>query len=682
MQWFKNLSIRTKVLSSFVFVAMIVGLVGYTGVTSIGTRMSIGFTVAGMIAALLIGFFLSQIICKPINRLADVAERLSVGDMNVQVEAGSKDEIGMLMVSFQKIIKALQGLEAESKELTKAAVEGNLTMRGGVGKFQGGYKQIVEGFNRTMDTLVGQLDLVPAPVLIVDKDFGIRYINKVGASLTGLSQQALTGTKCYDHFKTPDCRTDRCATGQCMQRGHDVSAETDAHPLGLNLDISYTGVPIKDMDGKIVAALEFITDLTAIKSASRLAKKQADYQTAEVEKLVLNLGKVAAGSLDVDTAMAPVDDDTREVGVNFTKINEGLGKTVKAIAEVTNIATEIAGGNLTVSVQERSPEDKLMQAMSKMAGGLIEIVANIQGVAHQVMSGSEELSAGAEELSQGATEQSSAVEEVSASMEEMAANIKQNADNAQQTEKMAIKAAEDGKGGGAAVAATVTAMKEIASKISIIEEIARQTNLLALNAAIEAARAGEHGKGFAVVASEVRKLAERSQEAAGEINELAKSSVGVAEKAGSMLAKIVPDIQKTADLVQEINAASNEQTLGADQINRAVQQLDQVIQQNASASEEMASTSEELLSQAEQLISTISFFKIGNEAASAVTRRDSSKGVKKVKTPAGRVAQPGHVAQAKAGFGHEERKSKGMALNLSKGANGGTDREDEYFEQY
>ncbi|MFZ0930206.1 MAG: methyl-accepting chemotaxis protein [Syntrophobacteraceae bacterium] len=678
MQLYKNLSVRTRILSSFVFVAMIAGLVGYTGVINMGTRMSIGLTVAGMIAILLIGFFLSQIIWKPINRLADVAEKLSVGDMNVQVEAGSKDEIGMLMVSFQKIIKALCGLDAESKELTKAAVEGELSVRGGVDKFQGGYKQIIEGFNKTMDTLVGQLDLVPAPALIVDRDFGIRYINKVGASLTGLSQQALIGARCYDHFKTPDCRTDRCATGQCMQRGHEVTAETDAHPKGMHLDISYTGVPIKDMDGKVVAALEFITDLTAIKSASRLAKKQADYQAAEVEKLVLNLGKVAGGSLDVDTATAPVDDDTRSVGVNFTKINEALGKTVKAMNEVTNIATEIAAGNLTVSVQERSSEDKLMQAMSKMAAGLTEIVVNIQGVANQVMNGSEELSASAEALSQGATEQSSAVEEVSASMEEMAANIKQNSDNAQQTEKMAIKAAEDAKEGGSAVGETVAAMKEIASKISIIEEIARQTNLLALNAAIEAARAGEHGKGFAVVASEVRKLAERSQEAAGEINELAKSSVGVAEKAGSMLAKIVPDIQKTADLVQEINAASNEQTSGAAQINRAVQQLDQVIQQNASASEEMASTSGELLSQAEQLISTISFFKIGNEAASAVTHRDLARGVKKVKTPSVKV----HGANAKAGSGHDEHKSKGIALKLSKGANGGSDREDEQFEQY
>jgi methyl-accepting chemotaxis protein len=213
-------------------------------------------------------------------------------------------------------------------------------------------------------------------------------------------------------------------------------------------------------------------------------------------------------------------------------------------------------------------------------------------------------------MSQGATEQAAAAEEASSSMEQMSSNIRQNADNAMQTEKIAVKSADGARQGGTAVNETVHAMKEIANKISIIEEIARQTNLLALNAAIEAARAGEHGKGFAVVASEVRKLAERSQKAAAEISELSASSVEVAERAGALLGQMVPDIQKTAELVQEINAASREQDLGAGQINKAIQQLDQVIQQNASSSEEMASTAEELSSQAEQLQSAIAFFRV------------------------------------------------------------------------
>jgi len=208
-------------------------------------------------------------------------------------------------------------------------------------------------------------------------------------------------------------------------------------------------------------------------------------------------------------------------------------------------------------------------------------------------------------------------------MEEMAASIQQNADNARQTEKLASKAAEDAKASGSAVNKTVQAMKEVAGKISIIEEIARKTDLLALNAAVEAARAGEHGKGFAVVASEVRKLAERSQTAAAEISSLTVDGVRTAEGAGQLLAKLVPDIQKTAELVHEISAASAEQNTGASQINKAIQQLDQVIQQNAAASEQMASSSEELSSQAEMLQSSVGFFKLNDAPRAQIisTRR-------------------------------------------------------------
>jgi methyl-accepting chemotaxis protein len=242
-------------------------------------------------------------------------------------------------------------------------------------------------------------------------------------------------------------------------------------------------------------------------------------------------------------------------------------------------------------------------------------------------------------------------------MEEMSSNIRQNADNAIQTEKIAVKSSADAEDGGKAVMQTVTAMKAIAGKINIIEEIARQTNLLALNAAIEAARAGEHGKGFAVVASEVRKLAERSQRAAAEIGELSSSSVEVAEKAGEMLSRMVPDIQKTAGLVQEISASCREQDTGAEQINKAMQQLDQVIQQNASASEEMASTSEELSSQAEQLQAAIAFFKLGD---AGIVRNNARKPKSTAVKPLARKAAPsgqlhlGHAKQAGANLDMQE----------------------------
>lgn len=289
----------------------------------------------------------------------------------------------------------------------------------------------------------------------------------------------------------------------------------------------------------------------------------------------------------------------------------GLIRPLEAAVKVSN---KLAKGDLTseIRVTNKDETGRLLQAMQVMIKDLGGVVGEVRSATNNVASGSEEISSASQSLSQGSTEQAASIEEVSASMEEMGSSVKQNADNAQQTESIAQQASQDAQKGGAAVGQAVDAMKNIAEKISIIEEIARQTNLLALNAAIEAARAGEHGKGFAVVAAEVRKLAERSGIAANEISDLSASSVEVAEEAGEMLNKLVPDIQKTADLVQEITAASNEQTSGIGQITDAIQQLDQVIQQNASAAEEMASTSEELSSQAQQLSDTMGFFTLGS----------------------------------------------------------------------
>jgi len=286
---------------------------------------------------------------------------------------------------------------------------------------------------------------------------------------------------------------------------------------------------------------------------------------------------------------------------------------VLPMQEAVEASNRMAKGDLTMDITVRSRDEvgQLSAAMANMLKELRTVVGNVSRASEQVAAGSEELSSSSVEMAQGATKQASAVEMVSASMEQMTSSIEQNADNAQTTNSMTNQAAVDTEQGGKAVAKTVDAMKQIAEKISIIEDIARQTNLLALNAAIEAARAGEHGKGFAVVAAEVRKLAERSGSSAAEISELSISSVQVAEEAGKLLGKIVPDIQKTADLVQEISAATNEQNEGGIQVNKAIHEMDKVIQQNAAASEQVASTAEELSAQAVQLQKVMQFFKIG-----------------------------------------------------------------------
>jgi methyl-accepting chemotaxis protein len=332
---------------------------------------------------------------------------------------------------------------------------------------------------------------------------------------------------------------------------------------------------------------------------------------AEIVKVANN---IAIGDLDQDIAISQKD----EIGV----LAEAMRNMVSNLKATVRVAEQIAQGDLTASVNILSEKDTLGQSLATMVAKLNEMVGDVQNVANNVATGSQALSSSSEEMSQGTTEQASSIEEVSSSIEQMAANIRQNADNAIQTEKIAVKAAEGAREGGKAVAQTVTSMQTIAKKISIVEEIARQTHMLSLNATIEAAKAQESGKGFAVVASEVRSLAERSRTAAEEINELASSSVAIAEAAGTMLTRLVPDIQKTAELVQEISAASNEQSSGTEQINKAIQQLDQVIQQNASVSEEMAATAEELAAQAEHLRDTTAFFKVQEAARKSLERED------------------------------------------------------------
>ncbi len=293
---------------------------------------------------------------------------------------------------------------------------------------------------------------------------------------------------------------------------------------------------------------------------------------------------------------------------------ETLNRMTANLRTTARVADTIAGGDLSVEPKLLSDEDALGLALQRMSHKLRAIVGDALAAATQVSTGSGQLSAASHEVSTGANEQAASAEEVSSSMEEMAANIKQNADNAARTEQIARRSWTDAQASGAAVSRAVEAMQTIAEKIVFVQDIARQTDLLALNAAIEAARAGEHGKGFAVVASEVRKLAERSHSAAAEIGALSSQTVEAAGEARAMLAKLVPDIKKTAELVEEISAACREQDIGANQVNQAIQQLDKVIQQNAGAAEEMSATSESLSGQAEHLQASIAFFRIDGKA--------------------------------------------------------------------
>ena len=356
------------------------------------------------------------------------------------------------------------------------------------------------------------------------------------------------------------------------------------------------------------------------------------------------------------------------LGLMVTRsITTGINKGV-AFVEV------VSQGDLSIEAEESLLERKdeigaLSRAMQNMVDKLKVVMTNILTGSESISSASLQLSSTSQQMSQGASEQASSAEEVSASMEQMSANIQQNTDNALGAEKISLAGTERISKSNEAAQMSINSMREIADKVSIISDIAFQTNILALNAAVEAARAGEQGRGFAVVAAEVRKLAERSKVAAEEIARISKNGVLLSDEAGKMLELVVPDIQKTAKLVQEIAAASIEQNSGADQVNTALQQLNQVTQQNAAASEEMATASEELSSQAEQLKEIISYFKIEKHTAKKTFADLSQKFTSKPSVP--------HTLHKKSVTKHVERPaSKGVDYKMAEATS------DAAFEKY
>ncbi|MEW6520255.1 MAG: methyl-accepting chemotaxis protein [Thermodesulfobacteriota bacterium] len=605
----------------------------------INNTMNLAMTMAAVAVLLAVGFtlLLTRSITKPLYEAVAVANSLAEGDMNAKIVSSSKDETGMLLSSMQKMMDAIKALVADARLLAEAAVAGNLATRADAARHQGDFQRIVTGVNQTLDAVIGPL--------------------KVAAEYV-----------------------DRISKGDIPPRITDnYNGDFNEIKLNLNNCILIMNSLLSETNMVVKAAADGELDKRANAELFVGGWKDLVVGVNNIVNNIVNPLMMTAEYVDkvAKGIMPPVI--TSEYKGQYNLIKANMNILIDAISHITANAREVARGNLMVELKKRSNEDELMESLQSMVEKLKEVVLEVQASADNVAAGSQELSASAQEMSQGATEQAAAAEEASASMEQMSSNIRQNADNALQTEKIAIKSASDAQEGGKAVNQTVGAMKDIAGKISIIEEIARQTNLLALNAAIEAARAGEHGKGFAVVASEVRKLAERSQKAAAEISELSSASVEVAEIAGDKLSKMLPDIQKTAELVQEISAASREQDSGAEQINKAIQQLDQVIQQNAGATEEMSSTAEELSSQAEQLQSVVAFFRIdsqGGRGSAHGARAGAGRQVHgrpqiahvKPASPGRRAPSPGAGAAA-----------KGINLQMD---NGQGDELDNSFEKY
>jgi methyl-accepting chemotaxis protein len=654
-------------------------------------------------------------------------DQISKGNIPEKITDNYNGDFNTIKSNLNQCVDAVNALVADTNVLAKAAVEGKLATRADAGKHHGDFRKIVQGVNDTLDAVINPLNVSAKYVDLISKgnippkitdsyngDFNtiknnlnqcIDAVNALVADTIVLAKAAVDGK-----LATRADATQHQGDFRKIVQGVNETLDAVINPLNVSATyvdrISRGSIPAKitdtyngdfntiknNLNQCIEAVNLLVADANLLSKAAvdgKLAtradasKHQGDYRKIvqgvnETLDAVINPLNVAANYVDRISKGDVPSKISDSYNGDFNTIKNNLNVLIEAMDKVTKVAQDIAGGNLMVEVRERSEKDELMKALAAMVKRLSDVVVEVKGSADNVASGSQQMSASSEQLSQGATEQASSIQEVSSSMEQMSSNIKQNADNATQTEKIALKAAADAKEGGEAVSQTVEAMKQIASKISIIEEIARQTNLLALNAAIEAARAGEHGKGFAVVASEVRKLAERSQKAAGEITELSGSSVEVAEKAGKLLSRILPDVQKTAELVQEITAASREQDSGSAQINKALQQLDQVIQANASSSEEMSATSDELARQAVQMQTAIAFFRVDNQDHGRAVM--AAAPVKKIAKAAAPAARPGkaaaHHAPSHGAKPSAERSGNGASLNLN------ADAEDASFETF
>jgi methyl-accepting chemotaxis protein len=627
----------------------------------------------------------------PIGEGNRILAQISAGNIDEMIAQAYKGDHEKMKASINNVALVLQTLQKEMARLTVTSHEGQLSERGKPEQFTGAYAGIVRGVNEMLDAILlpigegnrilaqiseGRIDELIAQTYKGDHEKMKVAVNNVASVFQSLQKELARLTTASHEGQLSDRGKPEQFAGAYagIVRGVNEMLDAILLPIGEGNRIlaqisegridelitqTYKGdhekmkAAINNVANVLQTLEKMLVDLTAAAQNGKLAERanpnavKGAYSdivrgvNSLLDAVIVPLN-VSAHYVDMIAKGDIPPAITEQYNGDFNAIKNNLNALIVAMNEITVAAEEDAGGNLTVTLRERSAQDKLMQALVAMVSGLTRTVSDIRSIAGEVAAASQSISTASVQVSKGASAQAAAAEEASSSMEEMVSNIKQNADNAGQTDKIANKSAKDAQESGKSVLEAVAAMKEIANKISIIEEIARQTNLLALNAAIEAARAGEHGKGFAVVAAEVRKLAERSQKAAGEINQLSSTTLRVSEKSGEMLDKLVPDIQRTAELVQEISAASKEQDTGAEQINKALQQLEQVIQQNASAAEEMASTTEELTGQSEQLVSALSFFQTGEEEQ-VPGRRPLAKTAKR---PATQLKPHSHAAQS------------------------------------
>ncbi|MFZ5645358.1 MAG: methyl-accepting chemotaxis protein [Bacillota bacterium] len=576
--------------------------------------------------------FIARSIANPVKKLTAIADKLAIGDVNVEIEANSKDEIGMLSHSFktmaenikgsamaaQKVaagdmnveiiiksendilgknlsvmVKTINDLLKETRMLIQATREGKLDTRGKSSDFSGGWSELVDGINTLVDAFVGPFNVMAGCVERIGKgDLPPKITDTYHGDFNEIKNNL---NRCID-------AVNGLVNESLMLSGAAVEGRLQTRSDANKFEGRYKDI-IKGVNDTLDAVINPINEA-------------ADC-----------LKEMAKGNLDVKVA----GDYKGDHAIIKDALNTTLGVLNEILKkEAVRCLEEMAKGNLDVAVTGQYQGDFaiIKNALNTTINDLNKILSQVSVAIEQVSAGAQQVSDSSQSLSQGAAESASSMEQITSSMQEIHAQTRQNADNTIQANQLATQARSSAEKGNNQMVQMVRAMNDInesASNISkiikAIDEIAFQTNLLALNAAVEAARAGKHGKGFTVVAEEVRNLAQRSAKAAKETAEMIEGSIKktevgtrIAQETSGALEEIVLGATRITDLISEIASASKEQALGIGQINQGLSLMDQVTQQNSANSEELAAASEEMSSQALQVKEMLGRFKLKRPA--------------------------------------------------------------------
>jgi len=597
---------------------------------------------------------------RPIHAALAHGDRCALGEPSRADVDGMKGDFYRLIEVLNCGASLIQRLGDETDRVAAALLEGRLETRASEEGLQGAYRRMFAGFNRTIASLVGHLDAMPSPAMIVDRGLRIRYLNRAALALVGKPMAEVAGTRCADHFRTGDCGKEACACARAMRDGLPASSETVARPSAGTFDIAYSGTPIVDRAGQVLGALEVIADQTALKASVRRAARVAEYQARETGRVVAALQGLSRGDLAIDLEVAAGDADTSEVKAvyqaisaalrgcadavralssdaaalvnaaiagdlsrradatmhhgDFRAIVEGVNRTLDVVlapvAEAREVLEKLAQRDLRVRVTGTYPGDhaRIKEALNTTAASLQEAIAQVAGAAGQVTSASTQIAASSQAVAAGASEQAASLQETTGHLESVMSITRQATESAREADRLAASAQTAASEGAAAVEQMQGAMRRIKASadgtsaiIKDINDIAFQTNLLALNAAVEAARAGEAGRGFAVVAEEVRSLALRAKEAAKKTEELIKQAVKQAGDGEVTAGHMAEKLGEIVSGIGQVSSIVGEIAAAAKEQAVGIDQVNTAVSEMERVTQQNAASAEESSSAASEL---------------------------------------------------------------------------------